>query len=468
MCKTGIRAAAGKDRTFTWEELAKHNTPDDLFVAYRGYVYDVTKFLDRHPGGRDALLYGAGRDVTQLFESYHKFNTASLLSKFRVGRLVSDELPTFPEPSPFYKTAKNRVENYFKETGKDPKWHWKIAVIYPAIYISWLSAYYLEWFYFENNLPMQILSAIWVGLASAFVGLMPMHDSSHFSVTHNPTVWKLIGLTHDLANGASFHNWMYQHTLGHHPYTNIDGADPDICTNDQDFRRIKWLQPWMAQYFKQHVWVPLLYCFLSLKTRYQDLTLVFRDRRNGAIRMNKTPTVDLAFLLAGKVWWFFLRLMLPIYFHGVARGVLMCLVNDFATSYWLALSFQCSHVTREVDWLEIPKEIVQKDGTRRIIMPVDWAEMQVATTQDYAYDNALTTFLVGALNHQMTHHLFPGICQYHYPEISPIVQKTAQEFGIRTYYKDTFTEALGAHVGHLKDLGEYKSFEEMESLKKMQ
>ena len=25
--------------------------------------------------------------------------------------------------------------------------------------------------------------------------------------------------------------WLYQHMLGHHPYTNIDGADPDIDTS---------------------------------------------------------------------------------------------------------------------------------------------------------------------------------------------------------------------------------------------
>ena len=35
-------------------------------------VYDVSEFIDRHPGGADQILLGAGRDITQLFESYHK------------------------------------------------------------------------------------------------------------------------------------------------------------------------------------------------------------------------------------------------------------------------------------------------------------------------------------------------------------------------------------------------------------
>ncbi len=49
-------------------------------------------------------------------------------------------------------------------------------------------------------------------------------------MTHKPWVWKLVGSVHDMYQGASILAWMYQHTLGHHPYTNIDGADPDIVT----------------------------------------------------------------------------------------------------------------------------------------------------------------------------------------------------------------------------------------------
>lgn len=80
---------------------------------------------------------------------------------------------------------------------------------------------------------------------------MPMHDSSHFSVTHNPKVWKYLGATHDFFNGASYLVWLYQHMLGHHPYTNIDGADPDIVTSEKDIRRIKEVQPWYSFYINQ-------------------------------------------------------------------------------------------------------------------------------------------------------------------------------------------------------------------------
>ena len=40
-------------------------------------VYDVSKFLNRHPGGKDMLLMAAGRDVTVVFETYHAFSDSA-------------------------------------------------------------------------------------------------------------------------------------------------------------------------------------------------------------------------------------------------------------------------------------------------------------------------------------------------------------------------------------------------------
>ena len=73
----------------TIEELRKHCVPGNYYVAIRGKVYDVSEFLDRHPGGRDVLKLAAGRDCTQLFESYHSFEIERMLPKFEVGELVT-------------------------------------------------------------------------------------------------------------------------------------------------------------------------------------------------------------------------------------------------------------------------------------------------------------------------------------------------------------------------------------------
>jgi cytochrome b involved in lipid metabolism len=108
-------------KTFTWEELAKLNDRHNGHVAIRNKVYDVSKFIKHHPGGVDQIMYGVGRDVTQIFESYHSFSTHRVLEKFYVGELITNEYPWFPKPSKFYVTLKTRVENYFKENNIDPK-----------------------------------------------------------------------------------------------------------------------------------------------------------------------------------------------------------------------------------------------------------------------------------------------------------------------------------------------------------
>jgi cytochrome b involved in lipid metabolism len=63
-------------RKFTWEELSKLNQRHNAHVAVRGKVYDVSEFIEKHPGGVDQLMLGAGRDVTILFESYHNFKVS--------------------------------------------------------------------------------------------------------------------------------------------------------------------------------------------------------------------------------------------------------------------------------------------------------------------------------------------------------------------------------------------------------
>ena len=83
----------------------------------------------------------------------------------------------------------------------------------------------------------------------------------------------------------------------------------------------------------------------------------------------------------------------------------------------------------------------------------DWAEMQVVTTQDYAHDSYFWTSIVGSLNYQTVHHIFPQVSQHRYSEITPIVKETCKEFGIPFYYKETFWEALGSHIEHLRLMG---------------
>ncbi|KAJ6006752.1 hypothetical protein N7451_004696 [Penicillium sp. IBT 35674x] len=59
------------DKEFSMEEIAKHNKKDDLWIAVKGIVLDVTNWLDEHPGGANALFNFMGRDATEEFAMLH-------------------------------------------------------------------------------------------------------------------------------------------------------------------------------------------------------------------------------------------------------------------------------------------------------------------------------------------------------------------------------------------------------------
>lgn len=65
---------------FTLEDVSKHSTPEDCWLVVDNTVWDLTKFLNVHPGGRGILLPYAGKDATEVFYSLHN---AAVLDKYR-------------------------------------------------------------------------------------------------------------------------------------------------------------------------------------------------------------------------------------------------------------------------------------------------------------------------------------------------------------------------------------------------
>ena len=55
----------------SYDEVKKHNTPDDLWVVIAGKVYDLTDFAAEHPGGEGVVLEQAGYDCTEQFLHAH-------------------------------------------------------------------------------------------------------------------------------------------------------------------------------------------------------------------------------------------------------------------------------------------------------------------------------------------------------------------------------------------------------------
>jgi len=61
-------------RNLSLDEIAKHNIEKDCWVIIRDKVYDLTKFLPDHPGGKKAIMLFAGKDATEEFDMLHPPN----------------------------------------------------------------------------------------------------------------------------------------------------------------------------------------------------------------------------------------------------------------------------------------------------------------------------------------------------------------------------------------------------------
>lgn len=76
-------------RTFSRRELETRNKKDDALLVIDNLVYDVTPFLDEHPGGHEVLMDRAGKDASENFADVgHSADAKELMKKFLVGELV--------------------------------------------------------------------------------------------------------------------------------------------------------------------------------------------------------------------------------------------------------------------------------------------------------------------------------------------------------------------------------------------
>ncbi|VVT54676.1 uncharacterized protein SAPINGB_P004195 [Magnusiomyces paraingens] len=86
-------------------EIEKHIEKDDLWMVINGKVYDITPFVDEHPGGEEVLVDCGGQDATTSFEDVgHSDDATEILEKLYVGDANPEEYKV-KIPKPAVKTA---------------------------------------------------------------------------------------------------------------------------------------------------------------------------------------------------------------------------------------------------------------------------------------------------------------------------------------------------------------------------
>lgn len=177
-------------RFYQEEEVLKHCTVDDCWVIERGTVYDVTPFLEKHPGGAELVLARAGTDITDILNDenthIHTHNAYSLLREYRVGKI---EKKTEKE-----RLTKSVIEEEFSMKGwKEDRIDWNKGLV---LQVHKLGKDYMKWVHspvnrklrlfdsdfveFFSKTPWYVVPLIWIPVTIMFsiISIMEIHNSS--------------------------------------------------------------------------------------------------------------------------------------------------------------------------------------------------------------------------------------------------------------------------------------------------
>lgn len=78
---------------YSYEDVQKHNKYDDCWIVLGTKVYDITTFLEDHPGGSKILLENGGKNATDAFiEVGHitNYSIISMIKDFLIGRVTEE------------------------------------------------------------------------------------------------------------------------------------------------------------------------------------------------------------------------------------------------------------------------------------------------------------------------------------------------------------------------------------------
>ncbi|CAH1780457.1 unnamed protein product, partial [Owenia fusiformis] len=89
-------------KVYTLEEVKKHNNGKSSWIILHDKVYDVTRFLEEHPGGEEVLLEQSGTYATESFEDVgHSTDARELLGDYLIGDIAEadKEKPSTKAPT---------------------------------------------------------------------------------------------------------------------------------------------------------------------------------------------------------------------------------------------------------------------------------------------------------------------------------------------------------------------------------
>lgn len=343
----------------------------------------------------------------------------------------------------FTATLRKNVDEYFKNRGISPKGNWKMLfkaammlLLYMVPFICLLIFPVSAWLIF----PISII----MGIGMAGIGMSVMHDAVHGSFSNIGWLNKLFGSTMYFIGGNTF-NWKIQHNLLHHTYTNIEGFDEDI--DPKGLLRLSNHTPLKKAHQFQHVYAFFLYSLMTLFRTVNEFNQLVKYNKKGFTRQQgSTPTKEMIRLIVSKIAYLAIIIGLPFLLTDLNWWVIITgfLMMHFVAGLFMSVVFQMAHLVEEAE-----QPVPSEEG----VIDNEWAIHELETTANFSRKSRVFAWMIGGLNYQIEHHLFPYVSHIHYKDISPIVKKTALEFGLRYNENRTFFGAVGSHIRMLKRLG---------------
>ena len=80
---------SSNENKYSLADVEEHKTLQSAWIVIHDEVYDVTKFLDDHPGGPEILLHACGKDATEEFVDIgHSRDAIMMLEKYKIGTFI--------------------------------------------------------------------------------------------------------------------------------------------------------------------------------------------------------------------------------------------------------------------------------------------------------------------------------------------------------------------------------------------
>ena len=345
----------------------------------------------------------------------------------------------------FQSELRKRVDSYFKDNNISKHGNWKLYFKTFVMFSAYVVPFLLITFnVFDSKLSWFIL-AILMGFGMAGIGMSVMHDANHGSYSKNDRLNKILGFFSMSFLAGNAQNWKTQHNVIHHTYTNVHELDEDIAPigvlRFEPYSEKKWIHKF------QFIYAWFFYGFMTLMwSTIKDFKQVVRYNKEGHVKAAGTTLgKQLVIIILSKIVYFS-YMLIPFFIipeMTFLNWVVGYCVMHFVAGLTLAIVFQLAHVTDENEYP------MPENGELEHSFMVH----QLSTTMNFATNNPVISYVVGGLNFQVEHHLFPNISHIHYPKVSKIVEATAKEVNLPYHTGKSFWGALAAHTKMLYTLG---------------